>query len=168
MDHKLFHIVAASGNAMTGHGVIGKNNQLPWHYSEDLKFFKATTMGTTVIMGRKTFESIGKPLPGRENIVLSHSNLSTSPEVKVFHSINEALSNAQNENVFIIGGAELFSQTIDQVNGIYLTRVPGSYEGDVTYPMIPKTFKENLQKTKELKDRFKIDVVYLENTGANS
>src|SRR3989338_5260970 len=162
MEHKLFHIVAASGDAM----VIGKDNKLPWHYSDDLKFFKATTMGSAIIMGRKTFESIGKPLPGRDNFVLSRGDFSSPLVVNVIHSLDKAYRKTDKENIFIIGGADLFRQTIGQVNGIYLTKVPGSYEGDTMYPAIPKTFKENGQKTKELKDKFKIDIVYLENTGA--
>lgn len=165
MERKIFHIVAASGDARTGHGVIGKNNQLPWHYSDDLKFFKATTMGNAVVMGRKTFESIGKPLPGRENIVLSHSNVPAAPEVKVVHSIDAALQNSSKPNIFIIGGAELFSQTMHRIDGIYLTKVPGEYEGNMHYPTIPSNFKENLEESKKLKDKYKIDIVYLENTG---
>ncbi len=167
MEHKVFHIVAASGDAISGHGVIGKNNQLPWRCSDDLKFFKATTMGNAIVMGRKTFESIGKPLPDRENIVLSHSDLSTSPGIKVVHSIDAALENSSKPNIFIIGGAELFSQTMDRIDGIYLTKIPGTYEGDVYYPVIPSNFKENLEESKKLKDKYKINIVYLENTGIN-
>ena len=118
-------------------------------------------------MGRKTFESIGKPLPGRDNFVLSRADFPAPLILNFIHSLDEAYRKTDKENIFIIGGADLFRQTIGQVNGIYLTKVPGSYEGDTMYPAIPKTFKENGQKTKELKDKFKIDIVYLENTGAS-
>lgn len=167
MKH-IFHIVAASGDAVCGEGVIGKGGQLPWKYSDDLKFFKATTMGHTVIMGRKTFESIGKPLLGRENIVISRSNFQSSPEIKVFHSIEQAIENASNEKVFIIGGAEVYKQTIPMAEGIYLTRVPGSYEGDIKYPPIPSIFKENEEQSKQLQEKFNIPIVYFENTGGTA
>ena len=164
MKHHLFHIVAVSGNAAAGEGVIGKDNQLPWpKFSEDLKFFKATTAGNTVIMGRKTFESIGKTLPDRENFVISHSDLNV-PGVKFFHSIEEAIEKAPTEKIFIIGGAEIFRRTIHQIEGIYLTQVKGSYQGDARYPAVPKTFQENKEESKHLQEKFKIPVIYLENT----
>ena len=164
MELHLYHIVAASGDAM----VIGKENQLPWpKNSEDLKFFKETTMGGTVIMGRKTFESIGqRPLPGRENIVLSRSSFGYGglDEVKIFHSVEEAIENASRSNVFIIGGAEIYRQTIDKAEKIYLTRIPGNYSGDVKYPAIPPVFKENKEESESLQKKFGIPVVCLENT----
>ncbi|HOO69546.1 MAG TPA: dihydrofolate reductase, partial [Bacteroidales bacterium] len=91
---------------------IGANNQLLWHISEDLKHFKALTMGHTVIMGRKTYESLGKPLPGRENIVLSRSG----------KSLEEVLSKIKdNAEVFVIGGAQIYRQTIGLADKLYLT-----------------------------------------------
>lgn len=141
---KLFHVVGMAENR-----VIGKDNQLPWHFSADLKNFKALTLGQTLLMGRKTYESIGKPLPGRANFVLTRSSvtlcqqdvvqrdLPPATEIRFFASVEAALQAAKTPFVYIIGGEELFRQTLDQVDGIYLTRIPGTYPGDAFYPPIP-------------------------------
>lgn len=142
---KLFHVVAIANNR-----VIGKDNKLPWHFPADLKFFKQLTTGHTVIMGRKTFESIGKPLPNRENIVISRSGL----------SLEGALQQAKGEKVFIIGGAQLFEQTLNQIDGIYLTRIHADYEGDTFYPELPKNFVEKSRTP--LQENPKIEVIYYE------
>jgi dihydrofolate reductase len=131
----LSSIVAASLN----HG-IGKGNQLPWHLPADLKFFKATTMGCPVIMGRKTFQSIGRTLPGRKNVVVTRDtnfNADNAFDLIVVGSLDEALvkMNAENE-VFIIGGGEIFSQSMDLVDNIYLTVVNVRLEADVYFPEI--------------------------------
>ena len=126
---KLYHIVA-----MAPGGVIGKENRLPWHSSADLKHFKKLTLGSTVIMGRKTFESLGKPLPGRDNFILSHSEKKETAGAEFFHSLEEALKAVKTEKAFIMGGGELYRETLDRVNGIYLTQVAGKYEGDTFYP----------------------------------
>lgn len=133
---KLYHIAAMAENR-----VIGKDNKLPWHFSEDMKFFKQLTSGSTVIMGRKTYDSIGRPLPNRENFVLSRSK-NEKPGVSFFQSLEEALGNVKTEKAFIIGGAELYKHTIDVVDGIYLTRIHKDYEGDAFYPEVPDTFEE--------------------------
>jgi dihydrofolate reductase len=150
----LYHIVAMAENR-----VIGANGRLPWHFSSDLKFFKQTTMGNTIIMGRKTFDSIGKPLPGRENFVLSRSPQKIEG-VTSFASINEALGTVKTEKAFIIGGAEIFKQTMSQIDGIYLTQIHGKFEGDVYYPEIPKEFKEKSRAT--LQENPKIEVIFYE------
>lgn len=145
---KLYHIVGMAENR-----VIGKDNKLPWHFGADLKNFKALTLGQTLLMGRKTYESIGKPLPGRANFVLTRSevtvcqqeavtrDLPAGTEIKYFTSINRALEAARTPIVFVMGGAELYAQTLDRVDGIYLTRIPGTYEGDAFYPPIPDRLK---------------------------
>ena len=133
---KIYHIVAAARNH-----VIGKNNKLPWHFPEDLKHFKQLTLGSTVIMGRKTFESIGKPLPGRENFIISRTSKSGSG-IQVFNSIGNALGAVRTEKAFIIGGAEIYRATINSMDGIYLTRIDADYEGDAFYPDIPDDFEE--------------------------
>lgn len=154
---KLYHIVACAENR-----VIGKNNQLPWHFSGDLKHFKETTAGGTVIMGRKTFESIGKKaLPNRKNFVLSHTYQPTIPNVKHFSSLGDALNDVTTENAFIIGGADLFRQTIDQVHGIFLTKIARAYEGDAYYPEIPKGFKEKWRKILQAENP-KIETIFYE------
>ncbi len=157
---ELYHIVAVSGDQR----IIGKDNQLPWpKISEDLKFFKATTDGSTVIMGRHTFESIGKkPLPGRENIVLTHSDLPVPPGVKTARSFGDALRSASKPKVFIIGGAQIYAQTIERVDGIYLTRIPTAYPGDVSYPAIPDWFKE--ESREPLPGNPEIEVIFYKNT----
>lgn len=133
---KIYHVAAMAKNR-----VIGKDNKLPWHFPEDLKFFKQLTTGSTVIMGRKTFVSIGRPLPNRENFILSRSK-QEAPGVTFFQSLEEAVGSAKTEKVFIIGGAELYKETIDAIDGIYLTRIDADYEGDAFYPEIPEDFRE--------------------------
>jgi len=134
----LYHIVAVANDR-----VIGKGNHLPWHFSKDLQHFKKMTTGQTVIMGLKTFESLGcKPLPGRENLILDRSGAKPYPDQKIFASLDEALEQVKTDRAFIIGGAELYRTTIDRVDGIFLTRIHADYEGDVHYPEIPPSFKE--------------------------
>lgn len=138
----IYHIVATSRN-----GIIGNDNQLPWHFSEDLKNFKKLTTGQTIVMGRKTFESIGKPLPNRTNFVLSRSPQKETEGVEYFQSIEEAVHAARTEHVFIIGGEDLFRQTFGLIDGIYLSRIDRNYEGDAIYPDIPSLFKLATQST---------------------
>jgi len=152
---KLFHIVAMSRNR-----VIGKDNKLPWHFSSDLKYFKARTLGSTVIMGRKTYESIGKPLPGRENFVLTRHPKRSEGSLHFFSSIDEAIKNVKTEQAFIIGGAAIYGQTLDKIDGIYLTQIDADYQGDAHYSEIPVNFQE---KTRELlQDNPKIEVISYE------
>ncbi len=133
----IYHVVAVAEN-----GVIGKDNKLPWHFSSDLKFFKSLTTGHTVVMGRKTFDSIGKALPNRENIVVSRGAHAPVPGVTFVTSVEEALQKAQKGDTFIIGGAEIFRQTHEAVDGVYLTRIHASYSGDAFYPGAPEGFTE--------------------------
>ncbi len=155
---QLYHIVAAAGDR----AVIGKDNRLPWHFSSDMKFFKQMTTGHTIIMGRKTFESLGKkPLPNRENIVLSRSGVEAPAGVQVFKTLDEALCAASNEKVFIIGGAELYRQTLDRIDGIYLTQIEKDFAGDAFYPPIPAFFKEKSRETKE-ENGTRLHFIYLE------
>lgn len=124
-------IVAKSRNH-----VIGKNNQLPWHLPADLAYFKLITMGKPIVMGRKTHESIGKPLPGRRNIVISRGD-QKYVGCDVFHSIDDALHALKNENeIMIIGGANLFLQTLSIANQIYLTVIDADIEGDTFFPVL--------------------------------
>ena len=119
--------------AMSKNRVIGKDNTMPWHLSDDLKNFKSITMGKTIIMGRLTYESIGKPLPGRNNIILSKSlTLSTVP---VYKTINDALQSVKDEEeIFIIGGSEIYSQTIDLATRIFITKIDEIIQGDKYFP----------------------------------
>ena len=122
--------------AMDENGVIGSNNTLPWRLPEDLKFFKMTTMGHPIVMGRKTFESIGKPLPGRTNIILTRDKSYEKEGCLVFHEKKDLLGwiHAQTEEVFITGGAELFRVFQDEVDQLYVTHIFHSFNGDTYFP----------------------------------
>jgi dihydrofolate reductase len=130
-------IVAASEN-----NVIGRDNQLPWHLPVDLKYFKQTTMGKPIIMGRKTFESVGRPLPGRPNIVITRQADYSREGLIVTASIQEALEAAKafnTDEVFITGGSEIIAQALPSlVQRVYLTRVHADVEGDAFFPVIAK------------------------------
>jgi len=128
----LSHIVAASEN-----NIIGRKGELPWHLPNDFRYFKNKTWSMPVIMGRNTFESLKKDLPGRVNIVVTKKNDWHPQNVFVAHGINEAIEKAKEcgaKEIFIIGGGEIFKQTMENVNRIYLTRVHTTVEGDTFYP----------------------------------
>lgn len=126
--------------AMTKDRVIGKDGTLPWHLSEDLKLFKAHTTGNIVIMGRKTFDSIGRPLPNRRNIVVSKSirEAEKVPGVEYFPDLDHALAAAQEGEgrIFIIGGASIYHQMIEKADRLYISLVEGDFEGDTYFPEI--------------------------------
>ena len=124
-------LVAALGR----NRVVGKGNRMPWHISEDLKRFKALTMGHPVVMGRKTFESIGKALPGRNNIVVSRSPDFDAPGCRVVHSLEEALAAAVGAaEVFVIGGAEIYALALPRANRLNFTEVDVCIDGDAYFP----------------------------------
>lgn len=132
-------IVAADEN-----NAIGVNNTLPWHLPEDLKFFKRTTLGKPVIMGRKTYESLGKPLPGRLNIVLTRGSKPELPEgVVLLHTLEEAVKYAEvqgAEEAMVLGGGEIFRQAAGMVDRMYITRVHAKIAGaDTFFPAIDHT-----------------------------
>ncbi|HUQ96683.1 MAG TPA: dihydrofolate reductase [Chitinophagaceae bacterium] len=117
--------------------VIGNDNKLPWHLPADLKYFKAQTWGLPVVMGRKTFESIGKPLPGRTSIVITRNTTWAFEKVLVVHTVSEAVAAAQNlgvKEIFIIGGAEVFETALPLAGRVYRTRIHHRFEGDVFFP----------------------------------
>jgi len=122
---------------MDENGVIGRNNQLPWNLSPDLKRFKQLTMGHHLLMGRKTFDSIGRPLPGRRTVVITRNSAFRVPGVTVSPSLTHALSvarSADDEEVFVAGGGEIFSQAISLSDRMYVTRIHAAIEGDVYFP----------------------------------
>ena len=129
--------------AMDSNRLIGQNNSLPWHLPADLAFFKATTMGKPVIMGRKTYVSIGKALPGRQNIVVTRDSSFAAPDCAVATSIDAAISIVDDtEEVMLIGGASLYQQTLDRADMIYLTLIHHQFTGDTWFPQIdPKHWK---------------------------
>nr|AIA12344.1 Dihydrofolate reductase [uncultured bacterium] len=148
----LSHVVACSEN-----GVIGKDGGLPWHLPEDLKRFKALTMGHILIMGRKTFDSIGRALPGRYTIVVSRNTTMMPRIVTPAASIDEAIQHASTltaawkDEVFIVGGGEIYRQTLPRVQRIYLTKVKMNIDGDTTYPLDSLSDFE-LKETIEVED----------------
>jgi dihydrofolate reductase len=126
--------------AMDQQGVIGKGGTLPWRLPADLKHFRAITWGKPVVMGRKTHESIGRPLPGRKNIVVSRDPDYSSPGCSVVHSIEQALAHIQAAaEVMIIGGAALYAETLPRAHRIYLTEVHAEFDGDVHFPAYDRT-----------------------------
>ena len=123
--------------AVADSGVIGRDNGLPWHLPEDLKRFKRLTMGKPMVMGRRTFESIGKPLPGRQNIVVTRDTNYRRDGVTVVHDVDGALRAAGDvPEIMVIGGAELFRALLPRAGRIHLTRVHGNIEGDVMWPAL--------------------------------
>jgi dihydrofolate reductase len=126
--------------AMARNRVIGRDNGLPWHLPEDLKRFKRVTLGKPVLMGRRTFESIGKPLPGRSNLVLTREPRWQAPGVIAVHSIAHALERAAGaEELAGIGGAEVFEQLMPLATRIHLTRVEADVTGDVLFPALEQS-----------------------------
>lgn len=125
--------------AISKNYVIGKNNQLPWHLPADMHYFKETTQGHFVIMGRKNYEAEGKPLPDRTNIIITRKENFSAPGCFVFKTIDEALEYCQDQNqqeIFIIGGGEIYKQTLEITQRIYLTIIDIEIDGDVFYPKL--------------------------------
>ena len=127
---KISMVAAAANNH-----VIGKDNQLLWHLPEDLKFFKRTTLGFPIVMGRNTFESVGRPLPGRRNVVITTNRGLVLPGCEIVHSVEEALDLLKDQQeIMVVGGALIYRQFLPLAHRIYLTRVNASPEGDTFFP----------------------------------
>lgn len=127
--------------AMAQNRVIGRDNALPWHLPQDLQYFKKITMGKPIIMGRKTFDSIGRPLPGRPNIVMTRNTDWQHDGVQVVHSIAEALALGTElahekgvEELMVIGGSQIYTELLDQADRLYMTQVHAEVEGDDYFP----------------------------------
>jgi len=121
--------------ALAANRVIGRNNALPWHLPADLKRFKALTMGHPVVMGRKTYESIGKPLPGRRNLVITRNRDYGAPGCEIVHSLDEAIAACRgDQEIFIIGGAELYRESLARAHCLEFTEIRAAFEGDATFP----------------------------------
>ncbi|MBE6147951.1 MAG: dihydrofolate reductase [Firmicutes bacterium] len=138
----MINIIAAVGRNLE----LGKDNKLLWNLPEDMKYFKETTMGHTVVMGKKTYKSIGKVLPGRRNIVLSSSL--EDPKVEVVNSIDDILNFANDEDLFIIGGASVYKQFLPFAQNLYLTLVDDAPSADVYFP----DFNEDLYEKEIIKE----------------
>lgn len=135
---KISFVVAAADNRC-----IGINNNLPWHLPEDLKFFKRVTMGKPIIMGRKTFESIGKPLPGRTNIVITNNKNYSHEGIKIASSLDEAIKIADavaqidgKDEVMVIGGAGIYHLCLPRADRLYYTKVHANVHGDAFFPEV--------------------------------
>src|ERR1700761_1487815 len=133
--------------AMSENRAIGNSNQIPWHLPEDFKWFKKMTTGQVIVMGRRTFESIGKPLPNRETIILSRSSFSY-PGVRTVASLAEIDLDADNREVFICGGAQIYAQALPLCSDLYLTLVKRIVAGDAFFP----AFEDRFELVEEIRD----------------
>lgn len=123
--------------AMASNRAIGINGQMPWHLSADLKRFKQITMGSPILMGRKTFEAIGKPLPGRSNVIISRDSDYKQPGCLVFNDIDSALEHCSDSpEVFVIGGATLYQALLPRADYLYLTEIDKDFAGDTFFPTL--------------------------------
>ena len=126
--------------AVADNNAIGIDNKMPWHLPDDLRYFKAVTMGKAIIMGRKTFDSLGKALPGRINIVITRNQSWHHDGVRVVHTLDAALQLAETlstaDEIMVIGGEQIYRQAIDRADRLYLTRVYQSFDGDAFFPSI--------------------------------
>jgi len=149
-------------------GVIGKDNQLIWHLPEDLKMFRRLTTGHVIIMGRKTFESIGKPLPNRTSIIISRNTDYLVEGCIVVGSLEEAIEKAkeiETEEAFIIGGAQIYALALDMADTVYLTQVHHNFEGDAFFPVLDTniwTETERKSFSPDEKHAYAFDFVTLE------
>jgi dihydrofolate reductase len=160
-----YSLIAAVSDSL----VIGSNNRMPWHIPEDLKLFKRLTSGNIIIMGRKTFDSIGKALPGRKTIVITRNPeefkaLHKSGNISVCTSLTDALTEAEKlsgeegskRQIFVAGGASIYKQAIDNAEKLYLSRIPGEFTGDTFFPEFSKQ-KWKLEST-EAQDGFSLEI----------
>lgn len=145
--------------AMSKNRVIGNANTLIWHLPEDLKRFKELTTGNTIVMGRKTYESIGRPLPNRRSIIITRDTNYKVDGCEVVNSLEEALE-LSNNNCFIIGGGEIYRQALDKADRIYLTRINKDFEGDTTFPEIGDWYESDCQEFKN--DQFEYSFIQYE------
>ena len=132
--------------AVAENNAIGINNKMPWYLPGDLRYFKGITMGKPIIMGRKTFDSLGRPLPGRTNIVITRDKAWQHEGVRVVHSLDDAIALGENialingnEEIMVIGGEQIYRMALDKADRLYLTRVYQSFEGDAFFPEIDES-----------------------------
>jgi dihydrofolate reductase len=150
--------------AVAANGVIGADGKLPWRLPEDLKHFKALTLGHPVIMGRKTWESLGKALPGRENIVVTRAAGYDAPGASVASSLDGALALCAGEpTVFVIGGGELYAEALPVADGLVLTEIQRDYAGDARFPPYDRAaWRETQRKPQTGADGLRFDFVLYE------
>jgi dihydrofolate reductase len=152
--------------AVAANGVIGRNGQLPWHLPEDLKHFKRLTLGHPVIMGRRTWESLGRPLPGRDNIVVTRRAGYDAPGAAVAASLEAALALCAGESVaFVIGGQQLFAESLPVAAGLAMTEIHRDYEGDTWFPPYDRSrWRESQREHHTASDGTQFDFVLYEPT----
>jgi dihydrofolate reductase len=149
--------------AMSLNRVIGQGNKIPWHLPEDFKWFKKMTTGQVVVMGRKTFESIGKPLPNRETVILSRSRFAY-PGVRTVSDLKDLDLEKETRDVFICGGAQIYAQTLPLCSDLYLTVVKQKVEGgDAFFPV----FENGFELIKEIDDTPEFKILHYRNTQIN-
>lgn len=149
MDKPIISLIAA----MAKNRVIGKDNQMPWHLPADLGHFKAVTLGKPIIMGRKTYESIGRALPGRKNIIISRNPDYKIQGCETAVSLEEAIALVKDaEEIMIIGGGHLYSQAIEFANRLYLTFIELNVDGDTQFPQYEHLILKETRREKHLKD----------------
>ena len=144
--------------AMSENRVIGQGNKIPWHLPEDFKWFKKMTTGQVVVMGRKTFESIGRPLPNRETIVLSRGKFEY-PGVRTISDLSEINLPNDGREIFICGGAQIYEQTLSKCSDLYLTVVKRAVEGDAFFP----NFENDFEKVNEVLDSAEFKILHFRN-----
>jgi dihydrofolate reductase len=144
--------------AMSLNRVIGNGNKIPWHLPEDFKWFKRMTIGQVIVMGRKTFESIGRPLPGRDTIVLSRSAVPI-PGVQVVRGLSEIHSGGKAVDTFICGGAQIYEQALPLCSDLYLTLVKREVEGDAFFP----SFEDRFEQVAVLRDEPEFQILHYRN-----
>jgi len=155
--------------AMDKNNLIGKNNKIPWHIPGELKRFRAITMGKPIIMGRKTFESIGKPLDGRENVVLTNNKSYKQDGVKTYNNISEVISDFTNhDEIFVIGGSEIYALLLPLAHKLYITKIDKIYDGDTWFPKIHYNewkIQESIQITEETTQTRYENIIYTKISG---
>lgn len=142
--------------AVAENGVIGGGNQMPWHLSEDLRRFKAVTTGHPVVMGRKTFESLGRPLPNRTNVVITRNLGYKAEGVVIAGSLEEALTMfPAGEEVFVIGGGDIYRQAMGVADRLYITHIGAPFDGDTHFPEIdPRRWRETWREAHQYGEKF--------------
>lgn len=149
--------------AVASNGTIGADNCLLWHISEDLRRFKALTSGHPVVMGRKTWESLGRPLPGRHNVVITRNPEYVADGATVVGSLDKALALLKDEQeIFIIGGGEIYRQAMEVADRLYITHVDAEYEGDTCFPDIdPEKWRPVFRERYECGEKFEHPFEYV-------
>lgn len=150
--------------AMALNRVIGVDNKLPWHIPGDLKYFKGLTMGHHIIMGRKTYESIGRPLPGRTTVIVSRDPGYAQDGCLIAHSLDEAIQLAEGDDqVFFVGGGSLYEQALPRVGRLYITEIQADYDGDAHFPEFDRAiWREVSRDRRRSEDGLEFDYVVYE------